>query len=167
MKICQLWSNQPLLLCQQVVQAHGIPSPILKCSRPRPGLKKGFSMHYSPAQKCRTGNEGCAFQFIGTFSHKNCRNGRCWSDELIYSRNGIHLWKQLKEAKRRRLDTNLVSKSKLESNIFSFNFHVHNFSFCLFSPSAFWSTKQAVKASEHDCQELCVSSLLTKSFEKP
>lgn len=93
------------------------------------GWKKGFSMHYSPAQKCRTGNEGCAFQFIDTFSHKNCRNGRCWSDELIYSRNGIHLWKQAKEAKSRKLDPNLVSKSKLESNILSFNFHVHNFSF--------------------------------------
>lgn len=37
----------------------GILSPIPKCSHPRPGLEKGFSMYYSPVQKLRTWNEGC------------------------------------------------------------------------------------------------------------
>lgn len=51
------------------------------------------------------------------------------SDELIQSRNGINLWKQAKDVKRRRLDPNLVSKFKLESNILPIIFHIYKFSF--------------------------------------
>lgn len=100
--------------------------PSWSAATPGLGWKKGFSMHYSPAQKHRTEKEGCAFQFINTVYY---RNSRCWNDDLIHSRNWINLWKQAKEVKRRRLDPNLVSKFKLESNILPVIFHVHKFSF--------------------------------------
>lgn len=68
----------------------------------------------------------------GQFCYKKHSNGRCWSDELIYSKNWINFWKQPKEVKSSRLHPNLISKYKLESNILPAIFHVHEFSFPVF-----------------------------------
>lgn len=114
----------------QVVQAHGVPSPTLKCSHCRPGWKNNRFLH--AWQKCRTENEGYAFQFTNTPCYSKCRN--CRRVEMVHSRNeSISGYKQ-RRSKRVSLDPNLVSEIKLESNILPVIFCIHKFSFpvCLF-----------------------------------
>lgn len=71
-----------------------------------------------------------------------------------------------RRSKRIRLDPYLASEIKPESNIPQL-FSTFTSFLSLFIPSALWSTRKAVKASEQNCQELCLPGFLTKSFEKP
>ena len=124
------------------MQAHGPPSPILKCSHPRPGLKEGFSVHYSPTQKCRTGDEGCAFRFVNTLWYKKCRHSRCWNDELIHGTNWIISGSRQRTSKAEDLTQTLLQNLNFNQISPSYFPHLQVFFPCLFTPSALWSTNK-------------------------
>lgn len=87
---------------------------------------------------------------------------------MIQSRSWFHLLDTGKGGQKGSdLTHTLLQKSNLNQISPSYFPHSQVFSLCLFIPSALWSTRKAVKASEQNCQELCLPGFLTKSFEKP
>lgn len=66
------------------------------------------------------------------------------------------------------LPRNLFQKSnsnQISSQLFST--FASSISLCVYSERSLKHKKKAVKASEQECRELCLSSFPTKSFEKP